>query len=422
MARDKRSTDTADVPVEAPGSRPDLTKLRALVVSREDHTRDLLSQVLIEFGFGEVVYASNVNEALKEVRQSPLDLLVADLEAHRLEEVDLVRNAIALAPDLPIIVVSGYATIEWGVELMKAGVRDVAKKPLDLPVFREKILRILGERREEETGTPSRIGPYHILEEVERGGMGIIYKGLDEDTEEIVALKVLPASAHSSMNQILRFRKEAEAISKMKHPYVVSLKGNGFSGDRYFIAMEFIDGVALDILAYETNLHHLRLVLIMSRILEALEYAHGMEILHRDLKPSNILVDAEDHPHIIDFGLAQYFKGDVKLTKTGVVMGTIGYIAPERIRGLPADPASDVYSTGAILYECLTRKIPYETESRVITIPTSYDQLVPPRVIVPGLPQELEDICIRALAITPKDRYATARKFREALDGFIQKA
>jgi CheY-like chemotaxis protein/tRNA A-37 threonylcarbamoyl transferase component Bud32 len=422
MKPEKKTTDTI---AEKNGGleQPviDLSGLSALAVSFEEHGRGLLTEVLRELGFGEVLGASGVSDALAEIRKSHLDLMVSDLEAHRLEEVDLIRNAVALDPDLPIIVVSGYATIEWGVELMKAGVRDVVRKPLDVPVFRKKILRLLAEMASDGGSPPHLIGPFRIIEEMERGGMGIIYKAQNPDTEEVVALKVLPASAHSSMNQILRFRKEAEAISRLDHPYIVALKGNGFSGKRYYLAMELIEGVAMDILAYETRLHYRRLAPIVVKILEALEYAHDREILHRDLKPSNILIDGEDKPHIIDFGLAQYLKGDVRLTKTGVVMGTIGYIAPERIRGRPAGPASDVYSVGAILYECLTRQIPYETESRVITIPTSYDQLVPPRDLLPGIPEDLEEVCMKALAISPGNRFPTAAKFREALEKCIEK-
>jgi serine/threonine protein kinase len=398
----------------------DFSNRRALAVSIEKSSRDLFRELLSELGFAEVEATGDVSEALGRLREKPVDLMVADLEHHRLEEMDLVRNALALDASLPIIVVSGHAVIEWSVELMKAGVRDVIRKPVDVPVFRDKILNLFRGDDDDEGGVPDEIGTYRVLGEIERGGMGIIYRAIDKETEETVALKVLPTSAESSMNQILRFRKEAEAISRLDHPYIVRLRGNGFSGKRYYIAMEFIDGLALDVLAYERDLSATRLVPIMVKMLAALDYAHGLNILHRDLKPSNVIVDRNDAPHIIDFGLAQYLKGDVRLTKTGVVMGTIGYIAPERIRGKPASALSDVYSAGAMLYECLTRKIPYETESRVITIPTSFDQLVPPRRIVPDLPSQLEAICIRALAINPRQRYKSMGHFRSDLEHFVE--
>ncbi|MHC4777597.1 MAG: serine/threonine-protein kinase [Planctomycetota bacterium] len=403
-----------------PATTPELSGKRALAVSFQKHSLDLMKQLLSELGFGRVEGTDSVSEALSSLRNEPADLLLADLEAKRLEEMDLIRNSLALDASLPIIVASGHAVIEWSVELMKAGVRDVIRKPIDVPVFKEKILNILFVGDDDPGGIPDQIGTYRVIREIERGGMGIIYEALNSENDETVALKVLPTSAESSMNQILRFRKEADAISRMDHPYIVQLKGNGFSGKRYYIAMEYIDGQALDILAYERNLHFKRLVPIMAKILEALDYAHEINILHRDLKPSNVIVDREDVPHIIDFGLAQYLKGDVRLTKTGVVMGTIGYIAPERIRGKPATPLSDIYSAGAMLYECLTRKIPYETESRVITIPTSYDQLVPLRRIIPDLPSQLEAICFRALAINPRQRYKTMGQFKTDLDHFME--
>ncbi|MHC4598214.1 MAG: serine/threonine-protein kinase [Planctomycetota bacterium] len=404
----------------APKPPHEFSSRRVLAVSIEKPSRDLFRELLVELGFGQVEATGNVSEALGRLREEPADLLVADLENHRLEEMDLVRNALALDASLPIIVVSGHGVIEWSVELMKAGVRDVIRKPVDVPVLRDKILNLFRDDDEDGSRVPDEIGTYRILGEIERGGMGIIYRAMDKETEETVALKVLPTSAESSMNQILRFRKEAEAISRLDHPYIVRLRGNGFSGRRYYIAMEFIEGLALDVMAYERGLPAARLVPIMVKILAALDYAHGLNILHRDLKPSNVIVDRSDDPHIIDFGLAQYLKGDVRLTKTGVVMGTIGYIAPERIRGKPASTLSDVYSAGAMLYECLTHKIPYETESRVITIPTSFDQLVPPRRIVPTIPSQLEAICIRALAINPRQRYKSMANFKRDLEHFVE--
>ncbi|MCU0722489.1 MAG: protein kinase [Planctomycetes bacterium] len=412
MSRTERETER---PETATAQAMDFSDRRALVVSGAEPSRNLLVQILSEFGFGFVEGVGDVKTALASLKDCGVDLLAADLGTGRLEEADLVRNALAVRPGLAIVVVSGYATIEWGIELMKAGVRDVVRKPLDVPVLLQKVRKIFEEGGGAEEEVPRRIGPYEVLSEVERGGMGIIYRATDPRTEEVVALKVLPASAQHSMNQVLRFHREADAIARLDHPYIVKLKGNGFSGKRYYIAMEFIEGQALDVLAYESRLDFRRAAGIVAKVLEAVGYAHGQGVLHRDLKPSNVLVDKADVPHIIDFGLAQYMKDDVKLTKTGVVMGTIGYIAPERIRGQPATPASDVYSVGALLYECLTRKIPYETDSRVITVPTSYKQLVPLRTLAPGIPCALESVCHQALAVNPRKRYETAEAFREEL-------
>ncbi|MHC5079286.1 MAG: response regulator, partial [Planctomycetota bacterium] len=228
MDEEKTHTDALASPDRG---EPDLSALKALAVSRHAQTRELLQALLTEFGFGKVSGAEAVGDALTHLRNRPVDFVVADLEAHRLEEVDLVRNALALNESLPIMVISGHATIEWGVELMKAGVRDVIRKPLDVPVFRKKVFRLL-EEGSGEGPQPNDIGPYHILEEIERGGMGVIYKAVNTKTEKTVALKVLPTSAHASMNQILRFRKEAEAISRLDHPYIVRLIDNGFAGKR----------------------------------------------------------------------------------------------------------------------------------------------------------------------------------------------
>jgi serine/threonine protein kinase len=415
MSRGERESVNGEAASAPGGQALDFGARRALVVSGPESTRDLLVQVLTELGFGLVVGAGDAKAALASLREDAPHLLVADLGANRLEEADLVKNARAIAPDVPIVVVSGYATIEWGIELMKAGVRDVVRKPLDVPVFRQKIQALFEAGAREEEETPRRIGPYEVIEEVERGGMGIIYRAVDTQTEEVVALKVLPASAQHSMNQVLRFHREADAISRLDHPYIVKLKGSGFAGKRYYIAMEFIVGSALDVIAYETRLEIPRIVRIVMKVLEAVEYAHDQGILHRDIKPSNVLIDAQDDPHIIDFGLAQYMKEDVKLTKTGVVMGTIGYIAPERIRGQPATESSDIYSVGALLYECLARKIPYETDSRVITVPTSYKQLIPLGTLVAEIPRDLEAACTKALAVNPRKRFESAGAFRNEL-------
>jgi serine/threonine-protein kinase len=260
------------------------------------------------------------------------------------------------------------------------------------------------------------IGPYSVVKEIERGGMGIIYKAKDSRTGAVVALKILKTGRNAPIEQVLRFHREASTIAKLSHPYIVSILNTGFSGDDYFIAMEFIDGKSLDEMVYEDKLSTRDVVDIVIKSLEAIEFAHSMNIIHRDLKPPNILVDRSLDPHIIDFGLATFVKGHVRLTRTGIVMGTIGYIAPERIRGIEVDERVDIFSMGAILYESLTKKIPYETDSRVISVPTNADELIPIRKYMGDVPPNLDSVCAKALAVDPAGRYGSAWEFRLALE------
>ncbi len=401
--------------MDQPDPNESFSRKHAVLLGGGDHSARLITALLEEMEFGSITSVPDGESLLNIIGNRAPDLVVVDLDATE-GGGKIVNAALEAAPDLPLVVVSSYATIEESVELMKSGARDVIRKPLDLATVKNKIIGIMKSckvRTDQEASLC--VGPYTIIKEIERGGMGIIYKANDNATGQLVALKVLKTGRNAPIEQVLRFHREASAISKLVHPYIVSIMNTGFSGDDYFIAMEFIDGKSLDEAVYENKINALQTVDIIIKVLDAVRYAHEMNVIHRDLKPPNILLDKDFNPHIIDFGLATYVKGNIRLTRTGIVMGTIGYIAPERIKGGAADERVDIYSIGAILYEALTKKIPYETDSRVISVPTSSEDLVPVRSIRPDIPPHLEAICLKALAVNPEDRYSSAEEFRNAL-------
>jgi len=199
-------------------------------------------------------------------------------------------------------------------------------------------------------------GDYELEHELGRGGMGVVFKARQKSLDRPVALKMILASHLASTEQVARFRAEAKAAAKLRHPHVVRIYDAGHRDGQHYLAMEYVDGPDLaDRLATDppTIEESCRLVAIVAR---AVDHLHRLGIVHRDLKPSNILLDSDGEPHVSDFGLAKTLLSEDHLTRTGVIAGTPSYMAPEQAaaRHEEVGPASDVYSLGAILYELLT--------------------------------------------------------------------
>jgi WD40 repeat protein len=287
--------------------------------------------------------------------------------------------------------------------------------------------------------TPPPVVPgYEILHEVGRGGMGVVYKARQVSLNRPVALKMILAGSHAGPTERDRFRREAEAVATLQNPHIVQIFEIGEANGHLYLALEFVDGGSLA--------HHLRsspwtakdageLVELLAR---TVHYAHGQGVVHRDLKPANVLLpngrgDSAGDPEparsrrpfakITDFGLAKRL-GDTANpdgTKTGAVMGTPSYIAPEQASGKTRDvgPAADVYSLGAILYECLTGRPPFMGETPLDTVlQVMHDDPVPPKRLQPTVPKDLETICLKCLNKSPAKRYATADALAEDLRRF----
>jgi serine/threonine-protein kinase len=270
--------------------------------------------------------------------------------------------------------------------------------------------------------TDRQFSGYELLEEIARGGMGVVYKARHIKLNRLVALKMILGGQLASAEQVRRFHFEAEAAANLKHPNIVPIYEVGEHEGRHFYAMGYVEGESLAALLSEGPLPCRDAAVLMKKIAEAVEYAHRQGVIHRDLKPSNILIDASGEPHVTDFGLAKRLESDSQLTATGAVLGTPSYMSPEQARGdvKAIGPRSDVYGLGTVLYSMLTGKPPFlSSEVHETLRQVREDEPRPLRTGNPAVPRDLETICFKCLAKELLDRYASAAQLVEDLNCFL---
>jgi WD40 repeat protein/predicted Ser/Thr protein kinase len=278
-------------------------------------------------------------------------------------------------------------------------------------------------------GTLDHLGDYELLEEVGRGGMGVVFRARQIKLDREVALKVIRDSALASSADVDRFRDEAAAAARLAHPHIVRVHDIGEAEKRPYFAMEFIAGRHLGEITRHGPLSARVAAELIAKLAGAIQHAHERGVLHRDLKPSNVLVDAAGEPHITDFGLAKRFDPasvgscHAPLTLTGQVLGTPAYMAPEQAAARRGEfgPAIDVYSLGALLYHLVTGHAPFTGESitEVLRQVSEKDPLSP-QLVNPALPADLATICLKCLAKEPVRRYATAQEVADDLHRFLR--
>lgn len=266
-------------------------------------------------------------------------------------------------------------------------------------------------------------GDYELLEEIDRGGMGVIYRARQLSLNRIVAVKMLLFGKFSSDEYIKRFRAEAEAAAGLQHPNIVAIHEIGEHEGQHYFSMDYVEGADLAEVAREGFLPAERAARYLKVIAEAIHYAHQRGVLHRDLKPSNVLIDELDQPRITDFGLAKQLKGDSELTATGHVLGSPSFMPPEQAdaRRGSIGPHSDVYSLGALFYHLLTGRPPFVAA----TIEEALRQLleqdpVPPRLLNGSVPRDLETICLKCLNKEPARRYPSALALAQDLERWLR--
>jgi len=338
------------------------------------------------------------------------------------------------------------------------GARLAAKAPLGQCARCLLKLAMVAEEPDAAGGAPipKQFGDYELLGEIARGGMGVVYKARQKSLDRIVALKIILSGALASEAERKRFRSEAESSAELDHPNIVPIYEVGDQDGQPFLTMKFIDGESLAIRLRDLAVpnqrvppstaaqlqpeegdfavpakssvreRQMRVATLMSKIARAVHFAHQRAIIHRDLKPANILLDSRGEPHITDFGLAKRLTAeahvstvDPQLTLTGSILGSPSYIAPEQASGLTKrlSTAADIYSLGVILYQLLTRELPFPGDS-AMDILRQVIECEPerPRVHNPAIDRDLETICLKCLDKDPQRRYGSAEALVDDLD------
>lgn len=260
------------------------------------------------------------------------------------------------------------------------------------------------------------LGQYEIVELIGQGGMATVYKGYQRSLDRHVAIKVLPP--HPAMNEqfIQRFELEAKTVGRLQHPHILPLFDYGTEDDILYLVMGLVEGGSLSDLIDEGALPPRRVEKILREIASAMDYAHRQGVIHRDIKPGNILIDAEGHALLTDFGIVKMTQQSesADLTGTGIV-GTPAYMAPEQAQGLELDERADIYALGTVVYEMLTGQQPYQADTVMQVLVKQIHDPVPSLLTVsPQMPESLDDVMQKVLAKPPDDRYSTAADFAEA--------
>src|SRR5437762_2372111 len=308
--------------------------------------------------------------------------------------------------------------LETGHELSTddpvAGVEDPGPPGEPLPEIRKKSDR---------TKVFADFGDYELLEEIGRGGQGVVYRARQKSLNRTVALKVIGLGHWATEAHVKRFRLEAEAAASLEHPCIVPIHEVGERDGSCYFSMKFIEGGQLDEVVRQTPMSIRHAAELIAKVARIVHYAHEHGILHRDIKPGNILLDQKGEPHLTDFGLARLVETESTMTRTLEVLGTPSYMAPEQAMGnnSAVSSATDVYGLGAVFYQLLTGQPPFAGGATYETIKLLLDtEPKQPRLLNPKIDRDLSTICLKCLEKEPKRRYSSALALAEDLERWLK--
>src|SRR5437773_4080691 len=303
--------------------------------------------------------------------------------------------------------------LQSGLNLLTAeeeAISDVARQ--QHATRSERLAAILGE-----------LGDYELLEEVGRGGQGVVFRARQKSLNRTVALKVISLAQWASKARVKRFRRETEAAASLDHPSIVPIHEVGERDGSCYFSMQFIEGGQLDEVVRRTPMSMRQAAELIAKVARTVHYAHEHGILHRDIKPGNILLDKNGEPHLTDFGLARLLDTQSSVTRTIDVLGTPSYMAPEQAAGetTKLSKATDVYGLGAVLYQLLTGQPPFAGGTTYETIRLLRDtEPRQPRLLNPKIDRDLSTICLKCLEKDPQRRYPAAAGLAEDLEHWLK--
>src|ERR1044071_257578 len=267
------------------------------------------------------------------------------------------------------------------------------------------------------------LGDYELLEEIGRGGQGVVYRAHQKSLNRTVALKVIGLGPWTTEAHLKRFRREAEAAAHLEHPSIVPIYEVGERDSQCYFSMKFVEGGQLDEVVSRVPIPIRRAVELIAKLARTVHHAHEHGILHRDIKPGNILLDANGEPHLTDFGLARLLEAESTITHTLEVMGTPSYMAPEQAAGetTKLNKTTDVYRLGAVFYQLLTGHPPFAGGTTYETIRLLLDtEPRQPRLWNRKIDRDLSTICLKCLEKDPKRRYSSALALAEDLEHWLK--
>src|SRR5881275_1307026 len=267
------------------------------------------------------------------------------------------------------------------------------------------------------------LGDYELVEEVGRGGQGVVFRARQKSLNRTVALKVISLGQWASTAHLKRFRREAEAAASLDHPSIVPIYEVGEREGACYFSMKFVEGGQLDEVVKRAPISIREAAKLIAKVARTVHYAHQHGILHRDIKPGNILLDAEGEPLLTDFGLARLVEAESTITRTREALGTPSYMAPEQAAGeyTKLSNATDVYGLGAVLYQLLTDHPPFAGGTTYETIKLLLDtEPRQPRLLNPKIDRDLSTICLKCLEKDPQRRYPSALALAEDLERWLK--
>jgi len=324
-----------------------------------------------------------------------------------LANLEAVQASCDHAPHLKELARQGLVTKEGSIyAYVSTSFREFVQKHRAAILLRQESKSLIGRE----------LGSVRIVGEIGSGGMATVYKAYQPLLERDVAVKVLSLDVRRG-EFLQRFRREAQAVAKLRHPNILSIHDFGVEDDLAYIIMDYVPGGTLADLV-DNRLPLERAIDITIQVGDALHYAHTKGIVHRDVKPANILMDTNGRPLLTDFGLVKFLTASEQLTKHGTEMiGTAAFVAPEQVRGGEVDARSDVYALGTVLYKMVTGCLPFEMEDGVGVFRKVEESPMPPTRFNSSLPIEVEQVILKAIAREPEDRYQSALEMVEALQG-----